>query len=499
MTAIQSLLDLVLLTVEKEGSLPLEMALEPTWALQATRRCEHVTADEDRSDRLESGWGDARDSSAAHTSPHRPHDTSLTDEDSLRQCDKSNSHGDDTALHDRASALARRRGGAAAAAEPLSSEWAVSSRQQVKQLRIDFASKQRALKDAMVEMRVHLNHVIHAKEEEVNRLRRLTDTNYIQTFLNAEVQTLRLDCRKLRNYAQEQMHAFQAHFFNAMHSLRMRTQVADRAVAENTALMNTQQALKDLIHNACDLLRPMVTPEYARGYHPWALKTRNRSDPLVHTLQLHHGRAESVRLREELSAISELYLATHAYVVGQVVVPKMDSPAVGQALREVCAALCLAAASSSELVFAVRQHYVEESRLCAQLAQLNARILWNAYLQRAYVERSIGALIDAGLDYNTTGLPVSTRINELAMQRETMLCNRVSLQRARAENAKDVYALWKEAQVNIFAYYPLPMQHNPLSLQASPQDGNSSLMAMSEMGPRGAVLRALNAIYKTIR
>lgn len=324
-------------------------------------------------------------------------------------------------------------------------------------LRAQFEEKSRRLQDAISTQRIRNNYTIIAKDKEIARLEKLTDLSYVEKTLREKIADLRMELRKLRNQVQESLQGFRIMQTAVTSSILNRARVMDQTASDNAVLQNTQDALKDLIEAAYSLLSPMLTTEYAQGgYHPWPLKLRNTTDPLAHIIKSRYGPAEVVRLREQLTTLSEMYIAIHKFVTRQTTYPDPSHPLVGEPLRLLCSRLVLNTRSATDVIFEVRQRYDREMHLQRAIAKLSFRLLWNVYLQRAYTERAVSALTQARMDPYTTTLPVARQVNELAALRGSLTHQRNTLLKERLDNAKHVYRLWREKDIDIYNGFGAP-------------------------------------------
>ncbi|KPI88658.1 hypothetical protein ABL78_2262 [Leptomonas seymouri] len=364
-----------------------------------------------------------------------------------------------------------------------------NAKQQLDDLRVDFEGRQHALKTALLQQTAEHNYVVAEQQAEMERLRSLTDLTRVRAILQESVSEIRAELSRVRMQVGEQLHFFKAVLQNTGQSLLHRAALVDSTMSDNVTLSLTLNATRELIESANSLFLPMLTHEYECGYHPWPLKMRNTRDPLSHLVQLRFGSSEVVRLRDSLNEFGKLYVAIHQYVMEHAVVPDSTRPATGRPLEYLSAALALNPMSYTDTVFAARRCHDVECQLRKKLARLQSRILWNAYLQRVYVERSFAALIEAGIDPRVTMLPAARRIDLLAQQRGDMLQARVKMQRERSENAKELYRLWREKEIDIMEGYPTPQtQRNQLTL-------------LNSSGPinKGESGEAVKASWKTAR
>lgn len=364
--------------------------------------------------------------------------------------------------------------------ELLRSGFRKNAKQQLDELRVDFEEREQALKKALLQQTAEHNYVVAELQAEVKRLRALTDTTYVRNTLQAGVSQIRAELTRVRMHVAEQLHFFRAVLHSSGQGLLHRAALVDSTMSDNVALTSTLNALKESIESANTLFLPMLTREYECGYHPWPLKERNTRDPLGHIVQLRFGSAEVVRLRDSLTEFGRLYVAVHQYVMGHAVLPESARPTTGRPLEQLCAALALNPTSHTDVVFAARRCHDVEGQLRRKLARLQSRILWNAYQQRTYRERSMAALTEAGIDPRVTTLPVARCIDVLAQERGDLLQARVKVQRERSENAKELYRLWREKGIDIMEGYPTPQtQRNRLALLSS---SSSSAAAGGEDG-----------------
>ncbi|KAG5509974.1 hypothetical protein GH5_07822 [Leishmania sp. Ghana 2012 LV757] len=370
------------------------------------------------------------------------------------------------------------------------------AKQQIDGLRVTFDERQNALKKSMLMRTAEHKRLVAEQQLEVARLRALTDTTQVRAMLQQHVSDLRNELHQLRMHVAEQLHFFTAVLHNTSQSLLRRSAIVDKTLSENVVLSNLVNAMRCMVESAGALLMPMLTNEYRCGYHPWPLKLRNTTDPLAHIIHLRYGPSDVIRLRDSLSVFSQLYTALHQYIVHQIVLPDSTRPSAGKPLQHLCAALALNPMSHTEVVFAARHAYDAERQLIKQLARLNAKILWNAHLQRVYTNRSLAALVEAGLSPRQAALPVAGRINALAKERAALLQARVKVQRERAENAKVAYRLWQEKEIDITEGYPAPpAQRNRLALLNGGAAGGKSAGTVSfgSNARRGTMQGQLNS------
>ncbi|KAK7195182.1 hypothetical protein NESM_000442700 [Novymonas esmeraldas] len=361
-------------------------------------------------------------------------------------------------------------------ADVVASGFRKDPKQQIDELRTEFDERQNLLKKSMLARTAEQNYIVTEQRREVERLRALTDTTRVRAILQQHVTSLRTELHQLRTYVAEQLHFFKAILQNTAQSLLRRSTLVDKTLGENLILTSTVSAMREMIESASALLMPMLTNEYKCGYHPWPLKLRNTIDPLSHVIHLRYGAGEVVRLRDSLNIFGQLYCAMHRFIMHQVVLPDSTRPSAGKPLQQLCGALALNPLSHTDVIFAARHAYDAEVQLCRRLARLNARLLWNAHLQRAFTDRSVAALVAAGLNPRFTALPVAGRINLLAQERAALLQARVTVQRERAENAKGAYRLWREKEIDISEGYPTPQtQRNRLALLSGNSGGNNTM------------------------
>lgn len=343
------------------------------------------------------------------------------------------------------------------------------TKQQTARMRARFEERQQVLKNTIATMQSRHRCELAAKDEEIEQLRKLADLSYVKGSLMAEVQELRNELRKVRSYVAELIQGFRLVLRSTAMAVVQRARLLDEMVTENAALQNTVDAYLNLIEAARDLFLPMLTPEYAHGYHPWPMKLRNTTSPFAHVLQVRYGAKEVARMQDQLSSLSDVYLAIHQFVTQQLIVPDSSRPSTGEPLRRLCAALVLHPVSNTEILFEIRRRYDVECKLTKQLARLHIRLLWNVYLQQAYTRRSVGALAEGNMDPMTTTLPVASKVNRLAVLREALARERTALQKERADNAREVYRLWREKQIDIFHGYARPTVLNRLPLLTTAQ------------------------------
>eukprot|EP00796_Vickermania_ingenoplastis_P004286 gene4286-3102_t len=369
-----------------------------------------------------------------------------------------------------------------------------------------FEHQQRVLKERIIAIKVNHSHIIAAKDDEIARLRKLADIQYVRETLVGAVQDLRQELRKTKNSIYEALNTFRIAMMGSLTTLENRSVLVDQQLQEYKALKSSQMASMDLIRSASALFLPMLTDEYARGYHPWPAKLRNTIDPLSQVVLSKHGSQEVIRLREPLIHFSDMYIAIHKYVTSQLVVPDVTRPTTGRHLSQVCSAMVLSPLTTIDMVYNIRLRYDKELQLKKQIAIINSQILWKAHLQRVKTERCISALLEGNMDPHTTTLPVSRTVNQLAEGRGLLSKERSALQKERLDNAKELYRLWKDRQIDIFEGYAPPITQNRVALlnnaQVSgirnateaavrTQPGGSKLMPMMAMGD-GRIRRSVN-------
>ncbi|CAG9571019.1 conserved hypothetical protein [Leishmania major strain Friedlin] len=367
--------------------------------------------------------------------------------------------------------------------EAVKNSFSKDEKRQLDELRNKYNERQYAVKKNMIMRTAEHNYLIEEQKHEVQRLQALTDTTRVRAILQQHVSDLRTELQQMRMYITEQIHFFKTVMQNTAQSLLRRSVLADKTLSENLILTNVVSASREMVESAGALLMPMLTNEYRCGYHPWPLKLRNTTDPLAHIIHLRYGAGEVIRLRDSLNVFAQLYGALHRYISRQIVLPDSTRPSAGKPLQHLCAALALNPMSHTEVVFAVRHAYDTEMQLCKRLARYNLRLMWNAYLQRVYTNRSVAALAEAFLNPRLAALPIAGRINVLAKERAALLQERVKVQRERAENAKSTYRLWQEKEIDIMEGYPTPQtQRNRLALLTGDAAGGSNAMGVDVGG-----------------
>ncbi|CAC9465825.1 conserved hypothetical protein [Leishmania infantum JPCM5] len=367
--------------------------------------------------------------------------------------------------------------------EAVKNAFSKDEKRQLDELRNKYDERQYAVKKSMIMRTAEHNYLIAEQKHEVQRLQALTDTTRVRAILQQHVSDLRTELQQMRMYITEQIHFFKTVIQNTAQSLLRRSVLADKTLSENLILTNVVSASREMVESAGALFMPMLTKEYCCGYHPWPLKLRNTTDPLAHIIHLRYGAGEVIRLRDSLNVFAQLYGALHRYILRQIVLPDSTRPSAGKPLQHLCAALALNPMSHTEVVFAVRHAYDTEMQLCKRLARYNLRLMWNAYLQRVYTNRSVAALAEACLNPRLAALPVAGRINVLAKERAALLQERVKVQRERAENAKSTYRLWQEKEIDIMEGYPTPQtQRNRLALLTGDAAGGSNAMGVDVGG-----------------
>lgn len=356
-------------------------------------------------------------------------------------------------------------------------------KRQVDELRNKYDERQYAVKKNLIMRTAEHNYLIAEQKHEVQRLQALTDTTRVRAMLQQHVADLRTELQQVRMCITEQIHFFKAVIQNTAQSLLHLSVLADKTLSENQILTNVVSATREMVESAGALLMPMLTHEYRCGYHPWPLKLRNTTDPLAHIIHLRYGAGEVIRLRDSLNVFAQLYGALHRYILRQIVLPDSTRPSAGKPLQHLCAALALNPMSHTEVVFTARHAYDTEMQLCKRLARCNLRLMWNAYLQRVYTNRSVAALAEACLNPRLAALPVAARVNVLAKERAALLQERVNVQRERTENAKGMYRVWQEKEIDIMEGYPAPQtQRNRLALLTGDAAGGSNAMGVSVDG-----------------
>lgn len=365
-----------------------------------------------------------------------------------------------------------------------------------------FEQRQRRLKERIIAIKIGHSHTIAAKDREIASLRRLTDLKYVHDTLIESVRDLRHDLRRAKNSIHESLNSFRMILMGSLTTLQNRATLMDKEVQDYVALRNSQGALIDLIRSAKTLFLPMLTTEYAHGYHPWPTKIRNTIDPLAQVVLTQSGPAEVVRLREPLTHFSDLYIAIHKYVTGSLVVPDVSRPSSGKQLAQVCSAMVLSPLATIDLIYNIRLRYDKELQLKKQLARLNFQITWRAHLQRIKTERCVGALLEGQMDPHTTQLPISHMVNRLAESRAQLSRERSALQKERADNAKELYRLWKDKQIDIFEGYAIPMTQNRVALLTNAQVSGARQVggdAAVRTHPGGSKLLAMNDAVRRSR
>lgn len=332
-----------------------------------------------------------------------------------------------------------------------------------------FEERERALKQSLIQLRLRSGYIISEKDKEIDRLLKLTNMDYVEESLKEGVATLRQELRKLKMYVEGELQGFMNALHSTTQSLLNRSKIMDKTIDENVQLHTTQEALKDVIDAAASLFIPMVTPEYMHGYHPWPIKLRNTVDPFAHIVQTRYGSPEVIRMRESLNLLANVYLSIHKFVSGLLVFPDYSRPSTGEPFRQLCAGLVLCPGTTTDVLYEVRRRYNTERELKKRAARVHAQLLWNIYLQKLYIDRSVGALVEAGLDPQSTMLPVADRINKLAAARSILSKDKVDIARERFDNAKEVYRIWKDKQIDVFEGHAAPMVTNRLTLLSNAQ------------------------------
>lgn len=325
------------------------------------------------------------------------------------------------------------------------------------ELRAAFEEKQRHLRSSLMSQKVKNGFEIAAKDKEIARLEKMTDLDYVRNSFAEGIHNLRMGLHSLKNSVNDELHAFQRMMTASLASVVNRATLIDQTLADHTSVQQTLNAMKVLIDSIYALFMPMLTSEYKHGYHPWPAKLRNSLDPLAHVIRIRYGPSEVLRLREQLSIISNIYIAIHKFVSKQIVIPDISRPSTGEVLEMLCSRMALSSLANMDVTFQVREAFSRERAFMRRLARLNFQILRMLYLHTAITERCVVALISAGIDPQRTNLPVRAKLNEYARHRGVLTRERNSLHAERIENMKGVYRLWQERRIDIWEGYPSPV------------------------------------------
>ncbi|EKF37622.1 hypothetical protein MOQ_002183 [Trypanosoma cruzi marinkellei] len=354
-----------------------------------------------------------------------------------------------------------------------------------KDLKKEFAERQRQAKQNYSLSRTQLTVLLSLKEQQIKDMKNFSDVHFLKGFWKDRCSMLRNELRRLRRAVQDDLESLRQFVVMSMESIARRTHVVDASLTENNTLFNTQSALRDVILSAQSLLLPMLTTEYERGYHPWPLKLRNTADPFARMIKARYGEKQLLLLREEMNALSSIYLELHHYVMKNFVSPVIKRPIPGKTLWNLCALLAMNNCTSTEVWTRVREKYTRDMALRKDIAALNMSILTLMYRQRIVTERSTEAMQQAGMDPRLSGLPVQRTVNIIAERLHRVIAERATLRKQRQENARDVYRIWKKSQIDVYEGYPPPSQPQRLVLAEMHTDAQSSLLAVLPNSHRG--------------
>ncbi|PWV12815.1 hypothetical protein C3747_48g147 [Trypanosoma cruzi] len=364
-----------------------------------------------------------------------------------------------------------------------------------KNLKKEFAEMQRQAKQNYSIGRKQLTVLLALKEQQIKDMKNFSDVHFLKGFWNDRCSTLRDELRRVRRAVQEDLESLRQFVVVSMESIARRTHVVDASLTENNTLFNTQSALRDVILSAQSLLLPMLTTEYERGYHPWPLKLRNTADPFARMIKARYGEKQLLLLREEMNALSSIYLELHHYVMKNFVSPVIKRPLPGKTLWNLCALLAMNNCTSAEVWTRVREKYTRDMTLRKNIAALNMSILTLMYRQRIVTERSTEAMQQAGMDPRLSGLPVQRTVNIIAERLHRVIAERATLRKQRQENARDVYRIWKKSQIDVYEGYTPPSQPQRLVLAEMHTDAQRPLLAVLSTSHRGENNSLGNAFF----
>lgn len=341
--------------------------------------------------------------------------------------------------------------------------------------------RERKLKERIAAMKTHYNRTIVEKDQEIARLRKLNDLQYVQKTIMASVQELKQSLLRMKNNISDLLTAFRLMLFGSLHTLGNKATLMDQEVDNYFSLKSAYSSLLDLVKSAHSLFMPMLTSEYSHGYHPWPTKIRNTVDPLGHVVQTHSGSAEVLRLREPLAHFSDLYIAIHKFSMSTLIVPDPSRPTWGRQLSQICSAMVLSPLATIDLIYTIRIRYDKEVQFRKSIARLNFQILWKAHLQRVFTERCVSALVEGEMDPHTTVMPITRTVNRLAEDRAYKARERSGLQKERMDNAKELYAFWRDRQIDIYEGDAIPKTQNRVAILSSVQSYGPGLLAGGPM------------------
>ncbi|RNF13316.1 uncharacterized protein Tco025E_06346 [Trypanosoma conorhini] len=323
-------------------------------------------------------------------------------------------------------------------------------------LRNEFSERQREAKQNYSLGRAQMATLLSMKEQQIENMKKFSDMQFLGNYWEEKCSVLRSELRRIRKAVQEDLSTLKQFLVTTMETIIKRVYVVDSSLGENQTLFATQSALRDVISSAHSLLLPMLTTEYERGYHPWPLKLRNTMDPFSRMIKARYGDAQMILVREEMNALSSLYVAVHHYVMKNVVSPVLKRPLPGKTLRNLCALMSMNNGTSAELWTQIRVKYTRELGFQKSIAELNMLIVSLMYRQRIITERSAEAMQRAGMDPRLSGIPVQRTVNRIAERLHKAVADRAALRKRRQENARDVYRIWKKQQLDVYEGYPPP-------------------------------------------
>ncbi|CCW61865.1 unnamed protein product [Phytomonas sp. EM1] len=320
---------------------------------------------------------------------------------------------------------------------------------QKEKMRVEFDEKFRRLRESFLTEKLMHNHIINEKDNEIERLRGLIDLRVMQNTLEKNIKDLRKGVQKLRTFVMQELNSFRNLLDASVASISNFAKLLTQIRQDSEVVENSLNAMRQLVDSSYALFYPMLTEEYKRGFHPWPLRQRNTQDPFSHIIKVQYGPSEVVRLRDSINTMNILYVAIHRFAMMHIVVPDPSRPAFGKPLHTLCSGIALSWTTTMNLVLEVRHRYQNELQYCRQMARINMKIMWNIYLQNAYSERSIKAIVEGNMNPHTTTLPVAKRVNQLAAERAVLARERNAVCKERMENARCVYRIWRERHIDI--------------------------------------------------
>ncbi|KEG09921.1 hypothetical protein DQ04_04441030 [Trypanosoma grayi] len=320
----------------------------------------------------------------------------------------------------------------------------------------EFEERQRQMKQSYTLSRVQTSNLLAVKDQQIECLKSSSEIQFLSEYWKEKAGVLRQELRRIRNAVQEELNNLKLFVLKTMSSIANHARVVDTTLRDNHSLHNTQSTLRDIISSARTLVVPMLTTEYARGYHPWPIKLRNTMDPFAHMVQARYGEGQLLAVREEMNALSDIYVAVHQYVMRSQATPQLKRPMPGRTLQRLCALLALNRATTSDVWLQIREKYTQERELQRRIAELNMSVVMLIFRQRIMTERSADAMQEAGMDPRLIGLPAQRTINMIAEQLHKVVAERAVLRKQRQDNARDVYRIWKSKQIDIYENYPPP-------------------------------------------